>query len=118
MQAISHVGSSAIPAYLASNQRTAEPNSRFFFHAYAWNFGGGYQYLHTINEAVQRLNSDIQLHGEIIKARTDINFDIFPILKGEKSSVCLTAQEAVKLGLVNGIISLKEAPDYSIKYEV
>lgn len=118
MHAIGHVGSSAIPVFLAANQRTAEPNSRFFFHAYGWDFGGGYQYLHTLNEAVQRLNSDILLHGEIIKARTNIDFDILPILKGEKTSVCMTAQEAVAYGLVNEIICLKEDPGSSIKYEV
>ena len=118
MHAIGHLGSSAIPVFLAANQRTAEPKSRFFFHAYHWNFGGTLQYLHTINEAVQRLNSDIQLHGDIINAHTNINFDIFPILKGEKSSVCLTAQQAMKSSLVNEIICLKDEPGKNIKYEV
>ncbi|MDE2760045.1 MAG: ATP-dependent Clp protease proteolytic subunit [Paracoccaceae bacterium] len=52
MHAIGHVVSSAIPVFLAANKRTAEPNSRFFFHTCGWNFGGGYQFLHTINESV------------------------------------------------------------------
>ena len=40
MHAVGHVGSMAIPVFVAGDRRTATPVSRFFFHAYQWGFEG------------------------------------------------------------------------------
>jgi ATP-dependent protease ClpP protease subunit len=71
MHAMRHVGSAAFPVFLAADKRTSAKNARFFLHEYDWGFGGN-QTLHRIQEATERLRSDIELAKNIIQSRTTI----------------------------------------------
>jgi ATP-dependent protease ClpP protease subunit len=81
MHGMGHIGSSAVPMFLAGTKRTCSPFARFFFHEYHWTFSGE-QTLHRIDEAVKRLKSDIELARQIMKARSKIDEPIFKSLDG------------------------------------
>ena len=71
MHAVGHVGSAAIPVFLAGTRRTSSLLARFFFHEYDWGFDTR-QTLNRIEEAATRLRSDVDLSREIIKTRTQV----------------------------------------------
>lgn len=105
MHAVGHVGSAAIPVFLASKNQTAEPSARFFFHEYHWTFEGS-QTLNRIHEAVQRLGSDIDAAKKIIRARTDIPDDILHSVDGSAGSSLIEAKDAKRYGLIDDLLSL------------
>src|SRR5216684_341398 len=69
MHAVGHVGSAAVPVFLAGHKRTCTPFSRFLFHRYDWTFEGA-QTLDEIEEARLRLENDIEIAREIAAERT------------------------------------------------
>jgi ATP-dependent protease ClpP protease subunit len=111
MHAVGHVGSASVPVFLAAPTRSCAPLARFFFHEYDWGFDGR-QTLRRINEAVQRLNNDIQMAREIIKTRTKAGADILQALDGTASPKVLLPEEAKRLGFIDEVCDLgKTGPD-------
>ena len=97
MHAMGHVGSVAIPVFLAADDRTAEPSARFFFHEYHWTFQGR-QTLNRIGEAVKRLSSDIDAAKEIISARASVPDDLLESVSGGAPSALVGVTEAKTFG--------------------
>jgi ATP-dependent protease ClpP protease subunit len=58
MHGMGHIGSAAVPVFLAGSKRTCSPFARFFFHEYIWNCEGDHT-LYEIDEATDLLKSDI-----------------------------------------------------------
>jgi ATP-dependent protease ClpP protease subunit len=105
MHAMGHVGSVAVPLFLAGATRTASENSRFFFHEYDWGFGER-QTLDRIDEATQRLRSDIELARTILKARSKVTADLLGTLDGTNRPAIIKPQDAKKLGIVDDVREL------------
>jgi ATP-dependent protease ClpP protease subunit len=106
MHAIGHVGSMAVPVFLAGHVRTCTPFSRFFFHAYDWGFEGR-QMSDRIAEALKRLRSDIQLSREIAERHTRIPADkLDSIYSTSPDPTIFTPNEAKDLGIVENVIEL------------
>ncbi|MFH1158321.1 MAG: ATP-dependent Clp protease proteolytic subunit [Pseudomonadota bacterium] len=106
MHAVGHVGSMAIPVFLAGHKRTCTPSSRFFFHTYDWGFEGR-QEIDRITEALKRLESDIKISNEIVAKHTKI-----PPEQREKfynnspTPTIFTPQVAKEVGIVEEITEL------------
>jgi ATP-dependent protease ClpP protease subunit len=107
MHSVGHVGSAAVPVFLAGHVRTCVPLSRFFFHEYDWGFDGR-QTLHRIEEAVQRLRSDVELARNILKARTKATEQILGALDGTSEPAILTPEQAQALGFVDEVCDLAQ----------
>ena len=107
MHAVGHVGSTAIPVFLAGSARTSSPLARFFFHEYDWSFTGR-QTLLRIDEAVKRLRGDIYLARQIIQARTQVPSEILQALDGRSPSAVLSPEEAKAFGLVDDVYNISE----------
>ena len=107
MHAVGHVGSTAIPVFLAGSARTSSPLARFFFHEYDWSFTGR-QTLLRIDEAVKRLRGDIDLARQIIQARTQVSSEILQALDGRSPSAVLSPEEAKAFGLVDDVCNISE----------
>lgn len=105
MHAMGHVGSASIPVFLSSPNRTCATHARFFFHEYYWGFEGQ-QTLKRITEASQRLTSDIELAGKIIKAQTKAGADLLQCIDGTSAPRILMPEEAKSLGFVNEVCDL------------
>ena len=117
MHAVGHVGSTAIPVFLAGSRRTSTPLARFFFHEYDWGFNER-QTLNRIDEAVKRLKSDIELSRKIIKTLTKVPPEILQTLDGRSPSSVLSPEEAKALGLVEDVLDLRESGDNGMKIAV
>lgn len=117
MHAVGHVGSAAVPVFLAASRRTCAPLARFFFHEYDWGFTGK-QTLNRIDEAVTRLRHDIELSREIIKARAQIPTDILQTLDGQSPSVILSPEKAKEFGLVEDVLNLSKSGASGMKVAV
>ena len=105
MHAMGHVGSAAIPVFLAGAKRTCALLSRFFFHEYDWTFAGT-QTLRRIDEASKRLRDDIYTARKIIESRTNAGDDILNALDGTSSPVILDPHKAKELGFVDDVLEL------------
>lgn len=105
MHAIGHIGSAAVPVFLAGHRRTCTPLTRFFFHEYDWGFTSR-QTLHRIDEAVKRLRSDVDLAREIIKGRTNATPEILQTLDGGAAPIIASAEEAKTHGFVSEVCEL------------
>lgn len=106
IHAVGHVGSASIPAFVSGHKRTCTPYSRFFFHAYDWGFEGR-QMRDRVTEALQRLDSDIQLARQIVEKHTKISADKLDVLYGPAPTpTIIMPNEAKDLGLVEEIIEL------------
>ena len=117
IHAIGHVGSAAIPVFLAGSTRTCAPFARFFFHEYDWGFDQR-QTLNRIDEAVKRLRSDIELSREIIKARTQVPAELLQTLDGRSPSAILSPEQAKAFGLVEDVGDLSESGPGGMKVAV
>ena len=117
MHAVGHVGSTAIPVFLAGSTRTSSPLARFFFHEYDWTFNGK-QTLNRIDEAVKRLRSDIELGREIIKTRTQVSAELLQTLDGRSPSAILSPEQAKAYGLIEDVGDLSESGDGGMKVAV
>lgn len=112
MHAIGHVGSSAVPVFLAGAKRTCTPLARFFLHQYDWGFGTGQQKISDITEALQRLNHDTELARKIIKGATKITDDMLKVLDGGTTTpTIIDPPEAIKLGVVEEVLDLPDSYD-------
>ena len=106
MHAVGHVGSMAIPVFLAGHLRTCAPFSRFFFHAYDWGFTGR-QMSDRIAEALQRLDSDIKISCDIARKHTNITAEQLDLFyRRAPTPTIFTPQEAKKVGIVDEIVEL------------
>lgn len=106
MHAVGHVGSMAIPVFLAGRKRTCTPYSRFFFHAYDWGFEGR-QMSDRIAEALKRLDSDIQLSCEIAARHTIIDPNLLKEIYGRAPTPTIfSATQAKEVGIVEDILEL------------
>jgi ATP-dependent Clp protease protease subunit len=105
MHAMGHIGSAAIPVFLAANERTCGHHARFFVHEYDWGFSER-QTLHRIDEAVKRLRSDIELARKIIESRTEIPADVLKALDGGAPSTIIAPEQAKAFKIVNKICEL------------
>ena len=109
MHAMGHVGSSAIPVFLGGHERTCTPFSRFFFHAYDWGFEGR-QMVDRIAEALQRLESDIQLARQIVQRHTRLSDDdLNRFSQKTPTPTILTPEQAHAVGVVSHIQQLGTA---------
>ena len=105
MHAMGHVGSAAVPVFLAGTKRTCAPLSRFFFHEYNWTFAGA-QTLRTIDEASRRLRADIDTARKIIRRHTEAGDDILNALDGTSGPVILDPTKAKEFGFVDDVVEL------------
>lgn len=106
MHGVGHIGSSAVPVFLAGHKRTCTPFSRFFFHAYDWGFSGR-QLSDRIAEALQLLHSDIELSRDIAARHTSIPPDrLDELYRTAPTPTIITPDEAVKLGIIEEITEL------------
>lgn len=106
MHAVGHVGSMAIPVFLAGHKRTCTPYSRFFFHAYDWGFEGR-QMSNRITEALKRLESDIKISNEIVAKHTKIPHKQLNKFYDDTSiPTIFTPQEAQEVSIVKKITEL------------
>ena len=106
MHAVGHVGSAAIPVFLAGHKRTCTPYSRFFFHAYDWGFDGR-QMSNRIAEAMQRLDSDIKLAADIAARHTSIPLEqLDEMYSRAPTPTILTPEEAKAVGIVESVVEL------------
>jgi len=115
MHAMGHIGSIAVPVFLAGHRRTCEPICRFFFHAYDWGFEGR-QMSDRIAEAQQRLDSDSELSRKIVETRSKIPHDKLDTLYGRAPTpTIILPEEAKALALVDDILDLETSgPDRRI----
>jgi ATP-dependent protease ClpP protease subunit len=108
---VGHVGSAAIPVFLAAPIRTCDPLARFFFHEYDWGFAER-QTLKRIGEAVSRLNDDIKTASDILKLHTKPTQRLLKAMKGAGPSVILEPEEAKEIGMVSEIVEIGQTtPD-------
>ena len=108
IHAIGHVGSTGIPVFLAGHKRTCAPLSRFFLHGYDWEFIER-RTPSQIDEAVQRLRSDIELAREIIKSNTMIDAGLLKVMDGESNTpIIMNPTEAKECGIVEDILDLPQ----------
>jgi ATP-dependent protease ClpP protease subunit len=106
IHAVGHVGSTAVPVFLAGHKRTCTPFSRFFFHAYDWGFEGR-QMSDRIAEALQRLDSDIKLSRQIVEKFTSIPGETLDTLyRRAPTPTIFTPAEAKDVGIVEDVIEL------------
>ncbi len=117
MHAVGHVGSTAIPVFLAGSARTSSPLARFFFHEYDWTFTQRHT-LNRIDEAVKQLRSDIELSREIIKTRTQVPAEILQALDGRSPPAVLSPEKAKAFGLVDDVCNLSESGDGGMRVAV
>ena len=117
MHALGHVGSAAIPVFLAGSTRTCAPFARFFFHEYDWGFDQR-QTLSRIDEAANRLRSDIELSREIIKTRTQVPAKLLQTLDGRSHSAILSPEQAKTFGLIENVGDLSESGTDGMKVAV
>ena len=108
MHAIGHVGSAAVPVFLAGNDRTGEPLCRFLIHPYDWAFNGS-ETLNGIKEKALILEHDINTSRKIIKSRTQVPDGALDAIDGKAESALFHATEAVSLGLIDDVVSLGKA---------
>jgi ATP-dependent Clp protease protease subunit len=118
MHAVGHVGSASVPVFLAGHRRTIAPYARFFFHEYDWVFDGR-QTLRRIDEAAQRLRSDIETAREIITTRTtSLPPVLLQALDGVTGPVIVTPEEAKTFGIVDEICELGQQDDQGMPVAV
>jgi ATP-dependent protease ClpP protease subunit len=108
MHGIGHIGSAAVPVFMAGTRRTCSSFSRFFFHEYDWGFSE-HQTLHRIDEAVQRLRSDIALARQIISSRSKVPTTILDTLDGSTPPAIVDPQAAKAYGLVEDVCELDKS---------
>lgn len=106
MHAVGHVGSIAVPVFLAGHRRTCAPFARFFFHAYDWGFDGR-QMSDRIAEALQRLRSDIELSRQIAERHTSLSPDrLNELYATSPTPTIFRPEEARQAGIVEEILEL------------
>ena len=106
MHAMGHVGSMALPVFLAGHRRTCTPYARFFFHAYDWGFEGRQMY-DRIFEALQRLKSDIDISRKIVEKHTTISTEKLDTLYREAPTPTIfLPTEAKQYGIIHDITEL------------
>jgi ATP-dependent protease ClpP protease subunit len=111
MHAAGHVGSMAIPVFLAGHRRTCTPFSRFFFHAYDWGFDGR-QLSNRIAEALNRLESDIELSLKIAERHTKILPDrLAELYATSPKPTIFTPSEAKDVGIIDEVMELNPSGD-------
>lgn len=102
--AIGHVGSIAIPVFLAADERYAVPEARFFFHEYSWTHPAAATVSQTtMEEQTLLLNASIGWTKRTIKARTKLKDGDFKTRKLLEKPVLLSAAEAADVGLVQAV---------------
>jgi ATP-dependent protease ClpP protease subunit len=107
MHAVGHVGSAAVPVFLAGHYRTCAPLSRFFFHAGAWTFPSEGQGSDRIAEALNLLDDDSRIARQIVTENTSIPKDKLKTLHGRTPAPTIINPEDAKLwGLVSEIVEL------------
>ena len=104
-------------SYSPEGTRTSAPFARFFFHEYHWVFNGR-QTLNRIDEAVNRLRSDIELSRKIIETRAQVPAEILQTLDGRSPSTVLSPEEAKAFGLVEEVGDLSESGDGGMRVAV
>jgi ATP-dependent protease ClpP protease subunit len=105
MHAVGHVGSAAFPVFLAADKRTSAANARFFLHEYDWGFSER-QTIHRIEEATQRLRSDIVLAKNIIKSRTELPANLLNAIGGESAPAIIDPEAAKGYKIISDVVEL------------
>jgi ATP-dependent protease ClpP protease subunit len=107
MHAGGHVGSAAFPVFLSADKRSSAIHARFFLHEYDWGFNER-QTIHRIEEALQRLRSDIAIAKKIIEARTELPPNLLNAIGGEAAPAIVSPEEAVKYEIVSEVSDLSQ----------
>jgi ATP-dependent Clp protease protease subunit len=106
IHAMGHVGSAAVPVFLAGAKRTCAPISRFFLHEYGWTFEQR-KTLVQIQEAVQRLESDVSIALKIIGERTSIDLGLAEkVMRGALNPIVYDPEQAKAAGIVSEVLDL------------
>jgi ATP-dependent protease ClpP protease subunit len=118
MHGMGHIGSAAVPVFLAGSKRTCSPFARFFFHEYVWGFDGGDRTLFQINEATDRLKSDIEFARKIMRARAKLPDKYLQALDGQADPEIIEPADAKNYGLVEDILELAKTGADGMKVAV
>ncbi|MCD8139948.1 MAG: ATP-dependent Clp protease proteolytic subunit [Planctomycetaceae bacterium] len=96
-----NIGSIETPAallYLASDNRSASPNAKFFFYTFEWTFYRDHIRFPEITEAYESLKFDIESYVDIFNERTNRTFDMKCCLLGPP---CIMGpNEALQAGIL------------------
>jgi ATP-dependent protease ClpP protease subunit len=117
MHGMGHIGSAAVPVFLAGSKRTCSPFARFFFHEYIWNLEGDHT-LYEIDEATDLLKSDIDFARKIMRARAGLPNEILLTLDGKADPKIVEPAEAKTYGIVEDIFELDKTGADGLKVAV
>lgn len=84
--------------YLASDHRSASPNSKFLFYSFEWTFYRDHIRFPEIAEAYQALKFDADSYVDIFNNRTNKSFDMMGCLTGPP--VVMGPRDALAAGIV------------------
>lgn len=102
--AIGHVGSIAIPVFLAADRRLAVPDARFFFHEYSWTHPVAATITQTtMDEHTLLLQASITWSKRVIKARTNLKEADFKAKQLLQKPVLMSAAAATEAGIVHAV---------------
>lgn len=104
MHAIGHVGSIAVPVFLAAPIRLTSKNAYFFFHEFSWAHEKASDVSSTtVKEQDLLLDAALLWTKEIVKANTKLTDTDFEKRKLFRLPVIYTPREAATAGIVSGI---------------
>lgn len=100
--------SAAIPFILASDRRTAAPDSTFFFHPWTWGIDASPGHILPVLEQPQiQLQDDINWGKKVLIARTKLTASDIDKLQLFERGVTMDAATALKYGIVHEVADLK-----------
>ena len=101
------IASIAVPIFCAGHRRTCGEFSRFFFHAFEWNFPAGSQMTDRIAEASIILDDDIRLSKDMVALRSKIPpVELDKIYGRNPTPTIVSPAKALEWGLVEEIVEL------------
>ncbi|MCC8165185.1 MAG: ATP-dependent Clp protease proteolytic subunit [Planctomycetes bacterium] len=92
------IESAALLLYLASDNRSATPHSKFLFYNFEWTFYRDHIRSPEIGEAYEALTLDTNTYSKIFTERTNGTFDIMACMNGPAK--VLGPEEAFRAGIV------------------
>jgi ATP-dependent protease ClpP protease subunit len=104
---IGGIKSAAIPFILASDRRTAAPDTSFFFHPWVWSVDAGGHVLNVLEQPKIQLQADIDWGKKVLMARTKLTVADIGGLHLFDKGVVMDAPTALRYGIIHEIVELK-----------